>query len=59
MDNNQIIRDAWREQAIRAYKAKRFEECLNLLASNMRDRGDVEDMIDAFCSEADPIRRTF
>lgn len=59
IDNKQLERDVWREQILSAYRAKRFEEVLNMMADNHRDGGDVFSMVENFCSEADPRSKTF
>ncbi len=59
MDEKKLERDVWRENILSAYRAKRFEEVLEMMADNHRDGGDVYSMVEYHCSESDPKSKTF
>ncbi len=50
-----MTRNEWANEIREAIRLFDYERALLLLASNYRDQGDLESLIENFCSEADPL----
>ncbi len=54
-----MTRNEWADEIRTAIRLFDYEKALLLLASNYRDKGDLDSLIENFCSEADPLTADF
>ncbi len=52
-------REKWETEIKDAIRLFDYERALLLLASNYRDRGNLDSFVENFCSEADPLTADF